>query len=107
MIKKGFMQNLFLFYNVEKFFQIVYYIKQELINMSIVKNPELKDSGLKKIEWVKSLKPKYSKAVSQDMSIRQNVGLIQNMWMTARNYNSKLATELEENLQKYYPLVRN
>ena len=57
MIKKGFMQNLFLFYNVEKFFQIVYYIKQELINMSIVKNPELKDSGLKKIEWVKSYMP--------------------------------------------------
>ncbi|MEE1091064.1 MAG: hypothetical protein UH103_06540, partial [Paludibacteraceae bacterium] len=67
----------------------------------------LLDDCIAKIEWVKSLKPKYSKAVSQDMSIRQNVGLIQNMWMTARNYNSELTTELEENLQKYYPLVRN
>ena len=67
----------------------------------------LLDDCIAKIEWVKSLKSKHSKAVSQELSIRQNVGLIQNMWMTARNYDSELSTELEENLQKYYPLVRN
>ena len=67
----------------------------------------LLDDCITKIEWVKSLKSKHSKAVSQELSIRQNVGLIQNMWMTARNYDSELSTELEENLQKYYPLVRN
>jgi ribulose-phosphate 3-epimerase len=64
------------------------------------------DECIAKIEWVNSLKPKHSKNVSQELSIRQNVGLIQNMWMTARNYDSELTTELEENLQKYYPLVK-
>jgi hypothetical protein len=66
----------------------------------------LLDECIAKIEWVNSLKPKHSKNVSQELSIRQNVGLIQNMWMTARNYDSELTTELEENLQKYYPLIK-
>jgi tetratricopeptide (TPR) repeat protein len=60
-----------------------------------------------RIEWVNKLKPTHKKAVSQELSIRQNIGLIQNLWMTARNYNSTLTPELEENFQKYYPLVRN
>ena len=58
-----------------------------------------------RIEWVNSLKPSHRKAVSQEMSIRQNVGLIQNLWMTTRNYNSTMTSELEENLQKYYSLA--
>jgi tetratricopeptide (TPR) repeat protein len=60
-----------------------------------------------RIEWVNKLKPTHKKAVSQELSIRQNIGLIQNLWMTARNYNSTLTPELEVNFQKYYPLVRN
>ena len=50
---------------------------------------------------------KKRKNISQELSIRQNVGLIQNLWMTARNYDSALTTELEENLHKYYPLAQN
>ena len=65
----------------------------------------LLDDCIQKIEWVNSLDTKKRKRVSQELSIRQNVGLIQNLWMTARNYNSGLTTELEENLQKYYPLA--
>ena len=65
------------------------------------------DDCIARIEWANSLKPSFRKALSHDMSIRQNVGLIQNLWMSARNYNSGLTTELEENLQKYYPLATN
>ena len=65
----------------------------------------LLDDCIQKIEWVNSLNTKKRKNISQELSIRQNVGLIQNLWMTARNHNSTLTTELEENLQKYYPLA--
>ena len=60
-----------------------------------------------RIEWVNKLKPTHKKAVSQELSIRQNIVLIQNLWMTARNYNSALTPELEIHFNKYYPLVRN
>jgi tetratricopeptide (TPR) repeat protein len=63
------------------------------------------DDCIQKIEWVNSLNSKKRKRISQELSIRQNVGLIQNLWMTARNYDSALAAELEENLQKYFPLA--
>jgi tetratricopeptide (TPR) repeat protein len=83
-----------------------YYALGEIEKADELIRPIFEDC-IDRIEWVNKLKPTHKKAVSQELSIRQNVGLIQNLWMTTRNYNSALTPELEEHFHKYYPLVRN
>ena len=61
---------------------------------------------VERIEWVLSLPKRKQANVSQDMSLRQNVGLIQNIYIEASQAKSPLAEKYLDLLQKYYPLIK-
>lgn len=56
------------------------------------------------LEWYYSLENDMKRRVSSDLSPRQNLGLIQNMWLDMRNTTNPLASELEAYLRKYFPM---
>ena len=60
---------------------------------------------VERIQFVLSLPKNKQKRVSVDLDLRQNVGLIQNIYISARNAQSPLADKYLNYLEQYYPLV--
>ena len=60
---------------------------------------------VERIQFVLSLPKNKQKRVSIDLDLRQNVGLIQNIYIGARNAQSPLADKYLNYLEQYYPLV--
>ena len=61
--------------------------------------------AVEKIEWVIKLPRKKQGNVSSDMNLRQNVGLLQNIYYDMARVQSPLAPKYMELFQKYYPYV--
>ncbi len=60
---------------------------------------------VQRIEWVLSLPTKMRKGISSEMNLRNNVGLIQNMWYNTRDYECAHTEALMADLEKYYDLI--
>ena len=61
--------------------------------------------AVEKIEWVIKLPRKKQGDVSTDMNLRQNVGLLQNIYYAMARVQSPLAPKYMELFQKYYTYV--
>jgi hypothetical protein len=64
------------------------------------------ETCVKNMDWTLSLSVDKQKRVSTDLSIRQNYGILQNIWFSAKEHQSTLLPELEEYVQKYYQFVQ-
>ena len=60
---------------------------------------------IERIQFVLNLPKSKQSNVSSEMSLRQNVGLIQNIYLTANEAKSPLAEKYLEVLNQYYPMV--
>lgn len=61
---------------------------------------------VERLEWYSALSADKQRRVSTDMTPRQNLGLIQNMWLDAQKANNPMMQELEDYMQKYYYLIK-
>lgn len=66
---------------------------------------DLAKSYEQNIKWVLSLSPSKRNLVSQDMDLKFNLGMIQNLYLICSNAKSSLAPKMENLFKTYYPFI--
>ena len=60
-----------------------------------------------RLDWIASLPSAKRNNLSREMSVEQNLGMLQNMYYNCSQNKSTLANSIRENIEKYYSLMPN